>query len=145
VKPDHYSVDITTHPHTAPVKETVQLYLCSLSRPSWHVLGWNLPLSFKTADMHIKCVYRCRDNLCKISMILNLKHIWIFHNGLSLSHPYQLRPYLILTTLTSQQTGCALYIAQWSKLSDCWPKLISFDSHKMLTTRQVGHVFVLFT
>ena len=52
---------------------------------------------------------------------------------LSVSHPYQLLPYLILTTLTSEQTGCALYIAQWFKLTDCRPKLTFFDSHKMLT------------
>ena len=31
-------------PSKAEVKERIVLYFCSLSEPSWHVLGWNLPL-----------------------------------------------------------------------------------------------------
>ena len=31
-------------PSSAEVKERVELYLCSLSGPSWPVLGWTLPL-----------------------------------------------------------------------------------------------------
>jgi hypothetical protein len=34
------------------VKERVELYLCSLSGPSWPVLGWTLPLRYFTLHLH---------------------------------------------------------------------------------------------
>jgi hypothetical protein len=39
------------HPSTstAEVKETVQLHVYSPSRPSWSVLGWSLPLPYKSS------------------------------------------------------------------------------------------------
>ena len=42
------------HPSDAEVKETVQLYLYTLSVPSWHVTGWTLPLLQAT---------NCNENL----------------------------------------------------------------------------------
>ena len=37
---------------SAEVKERVELYLCSLSGPSWPVLGWALPYTRARAHMH---------------------------------------------------------------------------------------------
>ena len=68
---------LTTHPpHNAKVKERVELYLYSISEPSWSVIGWTLLLLFLITNKTLLVVQQLQFHLQCYLHDTHLRQTW---------------------------------------------------------------------
>jgi hypothetical protein len=75
VKQPEHSIDHPP-PSSVKVKETVGLYLFSLSGPLWSVLGWTLPLPYKMWEVR-NCLELVKSCTCKIHALNYDPDCWV--------------------------------------------------------------------